>query len=66
MWGGEKDNPKDVSHICGASNRRKKELFIKMGGKMGDRMQMSFYFSDVWKTFKWQYYVVLWQYSPKV
>lgn len=52
MWGGEKDNPKDVSHICGASNRRKKELFIKMGGKMGDRMQMSFYFSDVWKTFK--------------
>lgn len=31
-----------LSHISGGSNHGKKELFIKIGGKMGDRVQMQF------------------------
>ena len=31
-----------LSHISGESNHGKKELFIKMDGKMGDRVQMQF------------------------
>lgn len=31
-----------LSHISGGSNHGKKELFIKMGGKMRDRVQVQF------------------------
>lgn len=40
VGGQGKENPKDVSHIWGKGNHRKKELFIRMGGKMEDRFQM--------------------------